>query len=192
VVSLLLVFSGSTVSTASLGGDGYSSCELLFSAAEARLTQNREGSATVGIGAICCFFLPEYPYNAKLLTPIERQVAVYRLEKEAGAGEGTEDIGTWQGFKIGLKDIKVGPSLMKNDFFRADCKVYLMIFCNMMSQAQGSIANFFPSIVKTLGYGTTVTLLLCAPLQPRKRRVMLIKCIGRHHLTSLLLATISA
>ena len=67
-----------------------------------------EGSATVGIGAICCFFLPEYPYNAKLLTPLERQVAVYRLEKEAGAGEGSEDIGTWQGFKIGLKDIKVG------------------------------------------------------------------------------------
>jgi len=66
-----------------------------------------EGSATVGIGAICCFFLPEYPYNAKLLTPLERQVAVYRLEKEAGAGEGSEDIGTWQGFKIGLKDIKV-------------------------------------------------------------------------------------
>jgi hypothetical protein len=38
-----------------------------------------------------------------------------------------------------------------------------MIFCNMMSQAQGSIANFFPSIVKTLGYGTTITLLLTAP-----------------------------
>jgi hypothetical protein len=61
-------------------------------------------------GAICCFFLPEYPYNAKLLTPLERQVAVYRLEKEAGAGEGSEDIGTWQGFKIGLKDIKVSNS----------------------------------------------------------------------------------
>jgi hypothetical protein len=71
------------------------------------LIGRREGAATVGIGAICCFFLPEYPYNAKLLTPLERQVAVYRLEKEAGAGEGSEDIGTWQGFKIGLKDIKV-------------------------------------------------------------------------------------
>jgi hypothetical protein len=35
-----------------------------------------------------------------------------------------------------------------------------MIFCNMMSQAQGSIANFFPSIVRTLGYNTTITLLL--------------------------------
>lgn len=38
-----------------------------------------------------------------------------------------------------------------------------MIFCNMMSQAQGSIANFFPSIVRTLGYNTTITLLLTAP-----------------------------
>jgi hypothetical protein len=75
------------------------------------LISHSEGSATVGIGAICCFFLPEYPYNAKLLTPLERQVAVYRLEKEAGAGEGSEDIGTWQGFKIGLKDIKVSLSV---------------------------------------------------------------------------------
>lgn len=71
------------------------------------LTFVSEGAATVGIGAICCFFLPEYPYSAKLLTPLERQVAVYRLELEAGAGEGSEDIGTWEGFKIGLKDIKV-------------------------------------------------------------------------------------
>jgi hypothetical protein len=38
-----------------------------------------------------------------------------------------------------------------------------MIFCNMMSQAQGSIANFFPSIVRTLGFNTTITLLLTAP-----------------------------
>jgi len=34
---------------------------------------------------------------------------------------------------------------------------------NMMSQAQGSIANFFPTIVKTLKYNRTYTLLLTAP-----------------------------
>jgi hypothetical protein len=118
----------------------------------------REGAATVGIGAICCFFLPEYPYNAKLLTPLERQVAVYRLELEAGSGEGSEEIGTWQGFKIGLKDIKVCRIYL--GLGHTDRQVYIMIFCNMMSQAQGSIANFFPSIVRTLGYNTTITLLL--------------------------------
>lgn len=33
----------------------------------------------------------------------------------------------------------------------------------MMSQTQGSIANFFPTIVKTLGYSSNITLLLTAP-----------------------------
>ena len=63
--------------------------------------------ATIGIGAISAFFLPEFPYNARILTPVERDMAVWRLEKEAGVGEGTDDTGTWAGFLIGLKDVKV-------------------------------------------------------------------------------------
>ncbi|WOO85797.1 putative transporter [Vanrija pseudolonga] len=106
-----------------------------------------EGSATVGIAILSALILPEYPYNARLLTPVEREVAVWRLEKEAGAGEGSEDVGTWQGFLQGFKDPKL----------------YALIFCNMMSQTQGSIANFFPTIVKTLGYDSNRTLLLTAP-----------------------------
>lgn len=55
-------------------------------------------------------------------------------------------------------------------------QLYALIFCNMMSQTQGSIANFFPTIgaldsvvfsnnasVKTLGYDSNRTLLLTAP-----------------------------
>nr|XP_031860059.1 uncharacterized protein CI109_004422 [Kwoniella shandongensis]KAA5527131.1 hypothetical protein CI109_004422 [Kwoniella shandongensis] len=106
-----------------------------------------EGVATVGVAALSAFVLPEYPYNARLLKPLERELAVYRLEREAGAAEGSENVGTWQGFKSCL----------------ADPKVYIFIFCNMMSQCQGSIANFFPTIVKTLGYNSTNTLLLTAP-----------------------------
>src|SRR5690349_21154654 len=82
-----------------------------------------------------------------MLKPIEREMAVWRLAREAGAAEGTEQIGTWKGFLVGLKDPKV----------------YALIFCNMMGQVQGSIANFFPTIVKVLGYNSTVTLLLTAP-----------------------------
>lgn len=71
---------------------------------------------------------PEYPYNARMYTQQERELAVWRLEREAGSAEGKEDIGTWEGFKIGMRDPKL----------------YALIFCNMMSQFQGSIANFFP------------------------------------------------
>lgn len=89
-----------------------------------------EGAATVGIALLSALILPEYPYNARLLTPLERKVAVWRLEKEAGAAEGSETVGTWAGFLQSFKDPKL----------------YLLIFCNMMSQTQGSIANFFPTI----------------------------------------------
>ncbi|THX76056.1 MFS general substrate transporter [Aureobasidium pullulans] len=106
-----------------------------------------EGAATVGVGLFCVFFLPEYPYNARMLKPVERDLAVWRLEREAGASEANENIGTLKGFLLGLQDPKL----------------YVIIFMNMMSQVQGSIANFFPSIVNTLGYGHYETLLLTAP-----------------------------
>jgi MFS family permease len=88
-----------------------------------------EGSATVGIGSICTFFMPEYPHNAKMLTNFEKDLAVWRIESEAGAAEGTENEKVLKSFIQAL----------------ADPKLILLIFCNMMSQAQGSIANYFPT-----------------------------------------------
>ncbi|TYJ56790.1 hypothetical protein B9479_002560 [Cryptococcus floricola] len=41
------------------------------------------------------FFQPEYPYNARILKPLEREVAVWRLEKEAGVAEGNETTGSY-------------------------------------------------------------------------------------------------
>lgn len=66
-----------------------------------------EGAATVGAALLCAFVLPEYPYNARLLKPLEREVAVWRLEIEAGAAEGNEKVGAWAGFKEGFHDPKV-------------------------------------------------------------------------------------
>jgi len=53
---------------------------------------------------------PEYPHNARMLKPIERDMAVWRLEREAGAGEAHETSGTWDGFKQAIKDPKVCQS----------------------------------------------------------------------------------
>ncbi|KAL7424529.1 hypothetical protein Q5752_000213 [Cryptotrichosporon argae] len=106
-----------------------------------------EGSATVGLGLIFSIFMPEFPHNARMLTPIERDMAVWRIEREAGDAEGTEATGTWAGFVEGFKDPKL----------------YVMIFCNGLGQVQGSIANFFPTILASLGYNSIDTLLLTAP-----------------------------
>lgn len=76
--------------------------------------------------------MPEYPHNAKLLKPIEKDYAVWRLEQEAGAGEANEDSTTLGGFKQAL----------------LDPKIWAMVFCMMMAQAMASTNNFFPSIVQ--------------------------------------------
>lgn len=106
-----------------------------------------EGSATVGIGAICACIMPEFPHNSRVLSQVQRDLAVWRIESEAGAAEGTEDEGTMSGFVKALSD----PKLL------------LLIFCNLLSQGQGSIANYFPTLVGALGYSQTISLLLTAP-----------------------------
>lgn len=106
-----------------------------------------EGSATVGIGIICACIMPEFPHNSRILTQIERDCAVWRIESEAGAAEGTEDEGVLKGFAKAL----------------SDPKLVLLIFCNMLSQTQGSIANYFPTLVASLNFSSTISLLLTAP-----------------------------
>lgn len=96
---------------------------------------------------IFAFLMPEFPHNARMLTEEERALAVWRIESEAGAAEGSEETGTLKGFVLALKDPKLA----------------MLIFCNMMSQCQGAVVNYFPSIVSTLGYNRTITLVLTAP-----------------------------
>jgi hypothetical protein len=90
--------------------------------------------------------MPEYPHNARMLSTFEKDLAVWRIESESGAAEGTENEKVLKSFI---------PAL-------ANPKLLLLIFCNMMSQAQGSIANYFPTLVASLGYSSTSTLFLLA------------------------------
>ncbi|PYH71217.1 pantothenate transporter [Aspergillus vadensis CBS 113365] len=107
-----------------------------------------EGSATVGIGIICALIMPGFPHNSRILSPIERDLAVWRIESEAGAAEGSENEPILRGFMKAL----------------SDPKLVLMILCNMLSQCQGSIANYFPTLVGSLGFSSnTISLLLTAP-----------------------------
>ncbi|KAL4981492.1 major facilitator superfamily domain-containing protein [Aspergillus falconensis] len=106
-----------------------------------------EGSATVGIGAVCALIMPEFPHNSRILSPIERDLAVWRIESEAGAAEGTENASLLTGFVNALRDVKL----------------LLLILANMLSQVQGSIANYFPTLVSSLNFSETLSLLLTAP-----------------------------
>jgi hypothetical protein len=106
-----------------------------------------EGVVTIGCGMIFAFMMPEFPHNARLLKPVERDFAVWRLKKEAGDGEADEDSTTLGGFKQAF----------------LDPKIWALVWCMGMAQAMGSTVNFFPSIVETLGYNRINTMLLTAP-----------------------------
>lgn len=106
-----------------------------------------EGSATVAIGMICAVIMPEFSHNSRILSQLERDMAVWRIESEAGAAEGTENESVLKGFAKAL----------------CDPKLVLLILCNMLSQTQGSIANYFPTLVGSLNFSSTISLLLTAP-----------------------------
>lgn len=106
-----------------------------------------EGVVTVGFGAIFALIMPEFPHNARLLRPDQRDLAVWRLENERGSTEAHEEATAWDGLKAAV----------------SDKKLWLLVWCGGMGQAMGSVFNFFPSIIASLGYGKYESLLLTVP-----------------------------
>lgn len=109
-----------------------------------------EGSITVVIALLATFILPDMPHNSKFLTPKERELTVNRLSVNAGSTLSADDEeGTpLQGFVMAIKDIKV----------------WILAFMLTAVTVGVGFNQFFPTIVGSLGYSHTVTLLLTAPI----------------------------
>lgn len=108
-----------------------------------------EGALTVVIAFGAFFIMPNFPRTTSWLTEEERQLAVYRLQEDIGEDDWTsaESQTFFHGLKLALMDIKTW--------------VFTILLLSIVSSA--SVTNFFPSVVKTLGYSNTNTLLLTAP-----------------------------
>lgn len=105
-----------------------------------------EGSITIFVAIFSSLSLPDWPSTTRWLTPTERAVAEWRLIQDAGQVD--EDDENWTyGFKLAFKDWRL--------YIFA-----LMFFC---LQVAAATSNFFPSVVQTLGYSKTASLLLTAP-----------------------------
>ncbi|GME48319.1 putative transporter [Neofusicoccum parvum] len=108
-----------------------------------------EGSMTVVIALLIMPLLPDYPLQSKhyWLSSDHQALAEYRIRKEnAGIPDEDPESVLW-----GLKQALIDP------------KLYMFTIQQMALITAQSFNNFFPSIVGTLGYGDTVTLLLTAP-----------------------------
>ncbi|KAJ5062194.1 pantothenate transporter liz1 [Bipolaris maydis] len=108
-----------------------------------------EGSITVGMALSAFWILPNFPLTTSWLTDEERQLAVFRLEEDIGEEDwvSSEAQTFFQGLKLALVDIKTW--------------ILTIMLLSIVSSA--SVTNFFPTVVKTLGYSNTETLLLTAP-----------------------------
>ncbi|KAF2466402.1 pantothenate transporter liz1 [Lindgomyces ingoldianus] len=108
-----------------------------------------EGVITVIIAFTAFFILPNFPRTTPWLTEEERQLAVYRLQEDVGEDDWTSSASQsfFHGLKLALLDIKTW--------------VLTVLLLSIVSSA--SVTNFFPTVVKTLGYGNVETLLLTAP-----------------------------
>ncbi|KAF1844242.1 pantothenate transporter liz1 [Cucurbitaria berberidis CBS 394.84] len=108
-----------------------------------------EGIITVIIAFTAFFILPNFPRTTSWLTEEERQLAVYRLQEDIGEDDWTsaESQTFFHGLKLALMDIKTW--------------VFTILLLSIVSSA--SVTNFFPTVVKTLGYDNIHTLLLTAP-----------------------------
>ncbi|KDQ64290.1 hypothetical protein JAAARDRAFT_683372 [Jaapia argillacea MUCL 33604] len=107
-----------------------------------------EGSLTVFVAICAIFILPDFPSTTKWLTDDERRLAMKRLEEDAGVGDqGETEHGAMNGLWLAI----------------TDWKVWWLAFAMTAQVIALSFNAYFPTLSATLGYSTTVTLLLCAP-----------------------------
>ncbi|KAJ3549791.1 hypothetical protein NM688_g5141 [Phlebia brevispora] len=107
-----------------------------------------EGAITVCVGLLALWTLPDYPHNTRWLSPAQKRLARVRLAEDAG--EADEDVSgesVLQGLKQALKDPKV----------------YIFSIMTFGELLGSSFVNFFPTLTATLGFNTTISLLLAAP-----------------------------
>ncbi|KAL5520893.1 hypothetical protein ACEPAF_2896 [Sanghuangporus sanghuang] len=107
-----------------------------------------EGALTITIGILSIWSLPDLPSNTRWITTGERQIAQARLAEDTG--EADEDLAQdsmLQGLKMALKDVKI----------------YIFALIELCLLLGLSFLNFFPILTATLGFSTTITLLLAAP-----------------------------
>jgi hypothetical protein len=106
-----------------------------------------EGVVCFPVAALTMKYFPDYPKTTKWLTVEERNLAVLRISEEACQEDNRSEVTSMQGAKLAFQD----PVL------------YLFWFMALGLNTAGSFVYFFPTIVQTLGYGQTTTLLLSAP-----------------------------
>lgn len=102
--------------------------------------------AFTGVVALCAYpFLPDSPLTTRWLSQEERELAHNRLARDK---VDTKEQGTvWAGLRQAV----------------ADPRVWLFCLMQNLHLSANGFKNFFPSVVQTLGFNQTITLVLTCP-----------------------------
>ncbi len=100
---------------------------------------------TLGVSALILFVLPDFPETSKMLSPAEKALAILRMAEDGGEADvPAEGSGAVAGLRLAFKDLN----------------------CYLLALMLGAcyLANFFkdvfPTLILTLGYGHSQTLLI--------------------------------
>ncbi|KAF9894713.1 hypothetical protein FE257_006603 [Aspergillus nanangensis] len=104
-----------------------------------------QGVVTVAVAIIAFFFLPDAPRHTRWLTEDERLLAHSRIARDTTQRE--EGTSTWVGLREACTDYRTWV---------------FALMCNLHLSANG-FKNFMPTVVKTLGFDSTITLVLTCP-----------------------------
>lgn len=110
-----------------------------------------EGSLTVFFATAAIFILPDFPGTEKgrWLSPLEKRLALRRMEEDAGVGDEQETEVRRNGSGLWLAI--------------TDWKVWWFTFAMLSQVVALSFNSYFPTLSATLGYDSTISLVLCAP-----------------------------
>ncbi|KAK5194178.1 hypothetical protein LTR20_006130 [Exophiala xenobiotica] len=104
------------------------------------------GASTILVAVVAFWVLPDFPSNTRWLSPEERAVAEWRLILDAGQVDEDGDPSWSHGVKSTVWD----------------WRVHVFALMGLLVSLAASTNGFFPSVVKTLGFRRTNTLLLTA------------------------------
>ena len=104
-----------------------------------------EGAATAGVAIMGFWLLPDTPLTTRWLKPEEREIPHVRIERDRVADQGQAS--ATEGLKQACKDPRIWVFVLMQNFHLSAC----------------SFNSFFPTVVKTLGFSTTVTLVMTCP-----------------------------
>lgn len=106
-----------------------------------------EGAMTVGLALVFAFILPNSNKKIIGLSEIECEWVQWNFEKDLGQQDNSDEITAWQGLVMCVKDPKT----------------WLLMSILYLCYIDGTVVNFFPSVVGTLGFDRNTTYALTAP-----------------------------